>query len=123
MSTPRRTQKMSSLIRAELARVLTQEISDPSLSDLTITEVELTNDLKLARVYFTSSAPEVSPKKEKEIGRGFHRAAPYFRRKIGENLEVRYVPELEFIRDKHGESVNRLMHLMDEVGPGHGEPK
>ena len=115
MSSPRRTQRISSLIRGELARVLIEEISDPSLAGISITEVELTGDLKLARVFFVSSENTVTPKKQKEIERGFHRAMPFFRRKLGDNLDVRYVPNLEFIWDTHGESLNRLMHLMDEV--------
>jgi ribosome-binding factor A len=109
---------MSHLIRAELARVLIEEISDPSLADVTFTEVELTADLRHARVFFMSSDLNPTPQKEKEKTRGFHRAMPFFRRRIADNLDLRYVPDLDFVRDTHGESVNRLLHLMDEVdGP------
>lgn len=106
---------MASLIRGEMARLLIEEISDPSLREIIITEIELSKDLKHARVFYSPQA-EISPKQEKEIDKGLHRAMPFFRRKIADNLDLRYVPELIFQRDQHGESVSRLLHLFEEVG-------
>ncbi len=111
-----RTQRMASLIRAELARILIEEVSDPRLREIVITEVELSKDLKQAKVFFTASQQHpVSAKQDKELQRGFSRALPFFRRKIGDNLEIRFVPELEFCRDTHGESVNRLLGIFDDI--------
>lgn len=113
-SNMRRTQRMASLIRAELARLLIEEISDPSLKEILITDVTLSKDLKHARVFFAKPG-EVSTKEEKEMYKGFTRAIPFLKRKIGDNLQLRFIPQLEFERDRHGESVTRLLHLFEEV--------
>lgn len=111
----RRTQRMATLLRAEMARLLIEEVSDPSLREIIITDVELSKDLKHARVFFAPQQGEITPKQEKEIDKGLHRAVPFFRRKIADNLDLRYVPELIFQRDQHGESVSRLLHIFEEV--------
>ena len=106
----RRTQRMASLIRSELARLLIEEVSDPRLREIVITEVELSPDLKNARVYFAIDASHL-----KEVSQGFQRAIPFFRKKLGDNLALRYVPELLFQVDEHGNSLTRLLHIFDEI--------
>jgi ribosome-binding factor A len=101
---------VASLIRSELARLLIEEISDPRLKEVVITEVELSKDLKHARVLFAKGEANL-----KEVDRGLHRAIPFFRRKLGDNLQLRFVPELDFQVDTHGDSLNRLLHLFDDV--------
>lgn len=105
---------MASLLRAELARLLLEEVSDPSLHEILITDVQITKDLKTARVFFSPQG-EYSPKQEKETQKGFQRASSFFRRKIGDNLELRHVPALSFERDGHGQTVSRLLNLFEEV--------
>ena len=108
---------MSSLLRAEVARLLLEEVSDPALRELTVTSVEISSDLKHASVYYTVPHEELLPKEKKELEKGFKRVAPYLRRKLGESLQLRYVPELAFRLDEHGRSVDRLMHIFDDLGP------
>lgn len=110
----RRAQRLSSLVRAELAKLLLEEVSDPSLKDILITDVQISKDLKSAKIFFIPQG-EFSPKQEKETLKGFERASSFFRRKIGENLDLRFVPALVFERDLHGQSVSRLLHLFSEV--------
>ena len=107
----RRTHKVASLVRSELARLLIEEISDPRLKDIVITEVELTKDLRQARILFVKG----DATSLKEVERGLKRGVAFFRRKIGENLGLRYVPELQFVVDDHGDSLNHLLHLFDDV--------
>ena len=112
MSVSRRTQRIASLIRAELARLILEEMAEPTMAGICITDVKVTNDLQIARVYFTHSNDTFKPK---EIEKGLLRAHSFFRRKIGENLDLRHVPTFEFHQDKHGESVARLYSLFDSV--------
>ena len=83
MSGTRRTSRMASLIRSELARVLIEEVSDPSLREVVITEVELSRDLKNARVYFAPLSGR-DRTNLKEVDRGLHRALPFLKRKLGD---------------------------------------
>ena len=117
MSDTRRTSRMASLIRAEMARVILEEVSDPSLREVVVTDVNLSKDLKSARVFFVSGQAVPS-----EVDKGLHRALPFFRRRLGETLELRWVPTLEFKRDTHGDSVHHLMGLFDSLERSSKEP-
>jgi ribosome-binding factor A len=110
----RRTQRMASLLRGELARLFLQEVSDPIVQDLVITEVELSRDLKVADIFFTR--PEGAPLlKAPELRRALQRVAPFLKKRLADELELRYVPELRFEEDRHGDELNRLLKIMDEV--------
>lgn len=106
-----RAQKVASMIRAEVARLLISEVSDPRLSHLVITDVEVSKDLRTARVYYESGPSS----DQKEIERGLSRAVAFFRRKLGSNLEMRYVPQLVFQVDTHSNRLNQLLTTMDGV--------
>ena len=110
----RRTQRMASLIQSSLARLLLQEVSDPGLREIIITEVEVSADLKHAKVYFTQGLTPDNAIKEKDIQKGFKRALPFLKRKIGEELELRNIPDLQFKVDTHHESMSHLFEVMDQ---------
>jgi ribosome-binding factor A len=109
---------MGSLVHETLAQLLLKSVSDPRLQDVVVTEVEMSGDLKQARVYFTKTDVE-KDWSEKEVLQGFKKAAPYLKRMLGQKLELRSVPELQFERDTHSEGLNRLLHLIEtEAGSG-----
>jgi ribosome-binding factor A len=120
MST-RRVQQVASLIRTELARTIREDVSDPSLRGISLHDVQLSNDLRYAKVFYACEisldndpAPPTAIR-VKEIEKGFHRALPFFKKKLADKLQLRYVPSLEFHWDVHAESVNRLYDLFEEV--------
>lgn len=112
-----RVQKIASLIRGELSRLLIAEVSDPRLKHVIITEVSLTKDLRHARVFY--EAGETSDKKE--IVRGLGRANGFLRKRLGDNLELRYVPELVFETDEHSSNLNRVLAALDKIKDDRGE--
>ena len=115
----RRIKQMGSLIKETLAQLLLREVSDPRLQNVVVTDVEMSADLKIARVYFSKSEMEPSWN-EKEALQGFKKASPYLRRMIGEKMELRSVPELRFERDTHNEELNRILNLIEtETHPKH----
>jgi ribosome-binding factor A len=111
MST-RRTKQMGGLIQETLAQLLLRSVSDPRLQNVVVTDVVMSADLKVAKIYFTKTQVEQSWN-EKEVLQGFKKAGPYLKRMLGQELELRSVPELRFLKDTHGEGVNRLFHLME----------
>ena len=106
MSDNRRSAKAASLVRGELARLLLEEVSDPSMMGVVINDVQLSADLRKAKVYFSSKYPS------KELLKGLARVSPFLRRKLGESLTLRYVPELSFVEDSHTEN---LVHVLDLI--------
>jgi ribosome-binding factor A len=107
MKTPsRRTKKVANELQFEISRLIIEKISDPALQGMTITDLELSSDLKHARVFYTT------PQNEKEIQKGFKRAMPFIRRKISEDLSLRYVPEIVFEKDTHLDKLDSLFKAL-----------
>lgn len=106
-----RAQKLASILRGEIARLLISEVSDPRLKNIVITEVELTKDLRQAKVFYEGGLSSDG----KEITRGLSKAVAFFRRRIGSNLDLKYVPELTFESDQHGSNLNRILSVLEEV--------
>jgi ribosome-binding factor A len=110
----RRTERVNELLRAEVSEVLQREVKDPRLNILiSITEVDISPDLKSARVYLSVMGDEA----EKEgVFRALKTAAPFVRRELRPRLpSLRYIPELVFVPDLSIERGARLSALIDEV--------
>ncbi len=110
----RRSQKVNSIVLGEISRVFLQEVSDPNLRNMVVTDVELASDLRMAKVFYSMGMMDKTTP-VKEIKKSISKVSPFIRRKLGQNLEMRHVPELEFIEDHHSENVNRLMYLFHEI--------
>ncbi len=86
----RRAQRVGEEIQRVLAEALTFDVRDPRLVGVTLLRVEVTSDLKMARVYFiTRGDPE-------RASEGFAHAKGYLRGIIAKRMEMRMVPELKF---------------------------
>ena len=112
MSDSRRAKRIASLIQSELSRALIEDVADPALNQLIIQDVDLSPDLKNARIYyaFRGSSPV-----EKELQKGFRRINPYFKKRLSTNLGLRVIPDLHFQKDIHADSVARVFSLLDDV--------
>ena len=102
----------------EIADILMRKSKDPRLSAVTVTEVELTDDLRLARVYVTTLSQGEA---EAHLMSGLQRAAGFIRSELGRRLSLRYNPALEFHRDVSGPRGDRILALLDEVQAGSDE--
>jgi len=110
----RRQQRINQLLRDEIDKLLRHEADDPVLASMiSITDVEVTQDLQKAKVYVSFLDDE----SEKEIMQRLRKAARYFRREIAESLNLRHTPELEFIYDPSIARGARVLALLREVAP------
>ncbi len=92
-------------LKRELSIILQEDLKDPRIGLITITRIDLTGDLRHARIYFSILGDE----KEKISSiEGIESAAGYIRKLIGERLKLKYVPELSFKLDR---SIEYSMHL------------
>jgi ribosome-binding factor A len=91
-----RPARVGELIQAELATLLLKELKDPRLQLTTVSHVEVSPDLRHARVYIS----RVGETEEQENAlKGFQRASGFIRGRLGKRLKLRYVPKLEFVID------------------------
>ena len=97
-----------------LSEILRFESKDPCLTDVSLTAVELSRDLSVARVYFSMLKPDDDPQPTLD---GLQRASGFLRSRLGQILVVRHVPELRFQHDdsiSRGEEITRLID--DAIG-------
>lgn len=110
--TSRRQSRVSELLQRELARMISYELRDPRLATVTVTRVEVTPDLRLARVYISTLGTESSGQ---DAVASLEHAGGYLRRQLSQRTELRYLPELRFIHDTSIEQGQRMNILLDEI--------
>src|SRR5438067_2784256 len=111
--TTHRIQRLNGSIREELANLLRREMRDPRLATLiSITEVETTNDLNTAKVYFSVLGTD---EEAAEALKALRHAAGYLRRELGTRLRVRHVPTLDFRLDPSIARGARVLQLLSEL--------
>ncbi len=108
----RRQKRVGELIRREISTLLERKVKDPRLNFVTVTDVEVTFDLKDAFVYV--SAPEGRERKE-EILEGLERASGFLRHELAQNLRIKFIPRLTFIWDDSLERGQRINQLLREI--------
>jgi ribosome-binding factor A len=108
-----RPDRVGDQIRQELSEILTRgEVHDPGIGFITLTRVQVTPDLQLARVFYTSLG---DPNARKETARALTRATGFFRRQIGARLQLRRVPELEFRFDESIAHQDRIEQILRDI--------
>jgi len=109
----RRTERLNHLIQIEISDLLRKHINDPRLNGLiSITAVEISNDLKNARVSISTLGGALD---RDEVLKGFNSAAGYMRRELAHRLNIRVTPELSFEFDDSIEHGVNLVNYIDRV--------
>ena len=112
----KRSEKVAETIHEIICSVLSRGLNDPRIGFVTITGVELTTDLSIAKIFFTVIGDE---KAKKESEAGLNSAKGFIRREIGKNLTIRHTPEIIFKYDQSLEYGSRIESLLKEIGSGH----
>lgn len=108
----KRASRVADQIRMEVADILMRKTKDPRIGFVTVTDVELTNDLRLVRVFVTTSQ---NGEREAETFVGLAKAAGFIRTELGRRLSLRYTPELVFQKDITGPRGDRVLSLLKEL--------
>jgi ribosome-binding factor A len=111
----KRATRVADQIRMEVADIIMRKTKDPRVADVTVTDVDVTNDLRLARVFVTALGDEGA---QTDALAGLTNAAGFIRMELGRRLQLRYTPELVFRRDLSGARGARIWSLLDQVGAG-----
>jgi ribosome-binding factor A len=112
MSQGSRTERIGDQLREEVSQLLSREVHDPGIGFITLTRVDVTPDLQLARVYYTSLGDAGA---RRTTARALARAAPFVRRMIGRRLRLKRTPALEFIFDESIAQQDRIEQLLQEI--------
>ena len=104
----KRADRVANQIRAEVAVILAREVRDPRLGLLTITDVRLTDDLRIAKIYLVEMGGKAL---SIETQQGLGRAKSFIRKQLSQRVELRYIPDLCFFSDDtfvHGARIEEI---------------
>lgn len=107
--TSRRVLKAAEAIREVVSMAILMELKDPRIQDVTVTYVEVSPDLRHAKVHVSVMGDET---KQKLSLRGLVNAAGFLQSKIAKRIDTRYTPKLQFMLDqgvKHSIEVSRIL--------------
>lgn len=109
-----RGDRIGTIIQQVLSQVLLRDISDPRLSLVTISSVEMSEDLRFANIYFAASGGE---KQVKAAEKGFQSAMGFLRKALAKELDLRFTPQLRFYSDSsfdYGAKIERILKSLDD---------
>ena len=106
-----REERVGAELHRELALILRDEVRDPRLNRVTIQEVRVVRDLSHARVFFTLMESDQA----KQVEKALNKAAAFLRRRLGEVVKLRTIPQLHFEYDQSLEHGMRLTSLIDKA--------
>jgi ribosome-binding factor A len=108
-----RPDRVGDQIRQELSELLSRgEVHDPGIGFITLTRVKVSPDLQLARVYYTTFGDEAA---RRQTARALQRATGFLRRHVGDRLQLRRVPELQFQFDESVAHQDRVEQILREL--------
>lgn len=114
-ATYKRADRVADQIKIEVADILMRKVKDPRVHDVTVTDVDLTGDLRTAYVFVTTME---TGEAERNIFFGLTKASGFVRAELGRRLSLRYLPDVIFKKDVSGPRGDRIMQLLEGL---HGE--
>jgi ribosome-binding factor A len=112
--TTRRMAKMAQAIREVVGMAILADIKDPRVHDVTVTQVDVSPDLRSAKIHVSVMGDE---KQQKLCIYGLESAAGFLQRKVGDRVETRYTPKLSFELDMGVKKSIEMARILKEVLP------
>ena len=107
-----RAKRLAELIKKEISRIIREEVSDPRIGFVSITQVDASPDLKSAKIYVSIFGGD---KDKKEAMFGLFSATGYIRNKLARLLSLRSAPEIRFIKDESIERGSRVLSIISKL--------
>ena len=107
-----RIEKLQELIKQEMGKMLLRELKDPRIGFVTVTDVEMTGDLREAKIFVSVMGGEEQVKNSLE---GLQSALGFIRREIGHRIRLRFTPEISFALDTSLDYCEHIQKLLLQV--------
>lgn len=108
----KRADRVSESIKREISVLVLQDVKDPEVVGVTVTDVETSDDLRNARVFVSVFGDEET---KKATMAGLERAKGFLRSEVGHRLGLRYAPELTFKLDRTLDRALRIEQVLREI--------
>jgi ribosome-binding factor A len=104
-----RAHRMAEFLKKEISDILLKEVKDPRIGFVSLTDIEVSGDLKYARVYVSVYGEE---KEKEETMKGLKKATGFIRKLLGERITVYHTPEILF---KYDNSIEHGVHISEII--------
>ncbi len=112
-----RPQRVARVIKEEMSRIMREEMNDPRVGFVSITQVEVSSDLRMANIYVSVYG---TPEEQQQSIEVLERATGFLRSLLGKALEMRYIPAIQFHLDhslEHGAHIFELLKQVEQTTP------
>jgi ribosome-binding factor A len=110
----RRVLKAAEAIREVVGMAILVDLKDPRIRDVTVTHVEVSGDMRMAKVHVSVMGDET---KQRLSLIGLTNAAGYLQSKVGDRLDTRYTPRIQFVLDQGVKNALLIQQILDQVLP------
>ena len=110
----RRVLKAAQAVREVVSMAIITDLKDPRVKDVTVTFVEVSGDMRQAKVHVSVMGDET---KQQLALRGLQNSAGYLQSKVGKRIDTRYTPRIQFELDKGMKNAMMVTRILDEVLP------
>lgn len=104
-------ERIGSNLVKEISYILANEVKDNDIKFVTVTDVKVTNDLSFAKVYFTVLDDE----KRDSTLEALNSAKGFIRKELASRVDIRHIPELEFVFDESIEYGKKIENIIDKI--------
>ena len=107
-----RIEKIQELMKQEISKIILQELKDPRIGFVTVTQDEVSRDLSLAKVYISIMGSE---EQIEGSWKGLQSSLGFIRREVGHRIRLRITPELRFVLDKSLDYSDHIQKLLLQI--------
>lgn len=120
MASPQRVEKLRELIREEVSEIIHRSLKDPRIGFASVTDVELSSDLRHAKIYVSVLGGEQERQRTMEA---LQSAVGFVRTELAKRIRIYRAPEIQFRLDRSIERGTRVMELLREISQGPSRPE
>ncbi len=120
MASPQRVEKLRELIREEVSEIIHRSLKDPRIGFASVTDVELSSDLRHAKIYVSVLGGELERQRTMEA---LQSAVGFVRSELAKRIRIYRAPEIQFRLDRSIERGTRVMELLREISQGSSRPE
>lgn len=114
----RRTLKAASAIKEVVSLAILTELRDPRVENVTVTFVEISGDMRLAKVHVSIMGDD---KQQDLCMHGLQRSAGYLQKRVSDRIDTRYTPRIQFVLDKGIKNAFKVSEILDDVLPAEAD--
>jgi ribosome-binding factor A len=112
MASFKRADRVSEAIKREVSLMITQDVKDPRVHFVTVTEVKTTDDLRYAKIYVSVLGDDQTREESME---GLAHAKGFIRSELGRRIGLRYTPDIQFFPDNSLDHSIKIRTLINEI--------